>query len=527
MTADNLVALWEKHIEGKAASHVKRSRTGRPSTDPTTDADGKESKKRKRTETQDGVDKADGDGNGVVTATATATATQETSKDRFDKRKQSKHQHRERQAAGDLPPSRSPASASASASATASAPRTQSQTPSAPAPPSLPPAPPPPATKLTPLQVSMRQKLVSARFRYLNQTLYTSPSTHSLSLFAQNPQMFGEYHEGFRKQVEVWPENPVDGYVQALKQRGKKRFESQKGRFRNEKKSNKASQEKSEEQDGEDDLSPLPRTDGLCTIADLGCGDAKLALALNNDTKKLKLKVLSYDLQSPNPLVTQADIAHLPLADGSVDIAIFCLALMGTNWIDFVEEAWRLLHWKGELWVAEIKSRFGRVRTGPGRVDHSVGNKKKAGAKSKAANSASNNDKADVDMDVALIRDDIDGTDPATRKQQETDISAFVEVLRKRGFVLKHNKGKGKDTPAVDMSNKMFVKMEFVKALTPIRGKGVPSSNTDARNGSADGGSRQKWARPKFVERDVMGVDGEMTVEEEAKVLKPCVYKLR
>ncbi|RJE16810.1 rRNA processing protein Rrp8 [Aspergillus sclerotialis] len=36
---------------------------------------------------------------------------------------------------------------------------------------------------------------------------------------------------------------------------------------------------------------------------------------------------------------------------------------MGTNWVSFVEEAWRVLRGdgKGECWVSEVKSRFGRV----------------------------------------------------------------------------------------------------------------------------------------------------------------------
>ena len=83
------------------------------------------------------------------------------------------------------------------------------------------PAPAKVQPKLTPLQASMRQKLVSARFRHLNQTLYTTPSAHSLSLFSENPEMFHEYHEGFRRQVEVWPENPVDTYIETVRRRGK------------------------------------------------------------------------------------------------------------------------------------------------------------------------------------------------------------------------------------------------------------------------------------------------------------------
>ena len=86
----------------------------------------------------------------------------------------------------------------------------------------LPPAPPalPLKAKLTPMQAAMRQKLVSARFRHLNETLYTAPSTDALQLFDANPEMFEDYHAGFRQQVEVWPQNPVDKFLATIRARG-------------------------------------------------------------------------------------------------------------------------------------------------------------------------------------------------------------------------------------------------------------------------------------------------------------------
>lgn len=339
-----------------------------------------------------------------------------------------------------------------------------------------------PTPKLTPLQASMRQKLISARFRHLNEALYTKPSRHSLELFQQNPEMFHEYHEGFRRQVEVWPENPVNGYVVDITQRGRQRRDKR-GLPRTESSGEVTSTQ----------LSPLPRTDGRCTIADLGCGDAGLATQLQKDLKKLNLKIHSFDLQSPSHHVTKADIANLPLEDGSVDIAIFCLALMGTNWIDFIEEAFRILRWKGELWVAEIKSRFGRVSGKNRRVEHSVGNRKKSDKKTLK--------KMEEDADDADLMVEVDGhEDPKT----ETDVSAFVEVLQKRGFVLQNEK-------AIDLNNRMFVKIHFVKGLTPVKGKGVPAET---------GETWKKKPKAKFI-------DAEVAVSDEASVLKPCVYKLR
>ncbi|KAH8912207.1 hypothetical protein BR93DRAFT_954817 [Coniochaeta sp. PMI_546] len=367
-------------------------------------------------------------------------------------------------------------------------------------------SPKPAGPKLTPLQAAMREKLISARFRHLNETLYTRPSAEAFELFKTSPDMFVEYHEGFRRQVAVWPENPIDGYIADILARARV-------------KPPRPDRQHRHQRDGPAPTGnkvPLPRArDGTCTIADLGCGDAKLGTTLQPQSRKLNLDVRSFDLQTnDNPMIMAADMANLPLADASVDVAIFCLALMGTNWVDFVEEAYRVLRWKGELWVAEIKSRF----TVPGKgkkgrvVEHSVGNRRNTGGpapavpgpKSKAGKANKEAEAATAEADLAI---EVDG---AEDKRQETDVSAFVDVLAKRGFVLR-----GEPTEAVDLSNRMFVKMYFVKGATPVKGKGVAAAN------SRDAAYKPRPAKQKkFIEGDDVEVN-------EAAVLKPCVYKIR
>lgn len=355
------------------------------------------------------------------------------------------------------------------------------------------PALPTPA-KLTPLQAAMRAKLIPARFRHLNETLYTRPSAEAFKLFQDSPEMFDEYHAGFRQQVGVWPENPVDGYVDAVRRRGAVRDrygDKRQGRG------------KPQEGPAPGGVAPLPRTGRECTIADLGCGDARLATVLAPEAEKLRVKVLSYDLQSPSPLVTRADIANLPIESDSVNVAVFCLALMGTNWLDFIEEAHRILHWKGELWVAEIKSRFSRKKPAAGApVAHSVGNRKKAATPAAAP-------AKDFTQDLAV---EVDGMED---KRNETDVSAFVEALRKRGFVLR-GEGTSEVQASVDLSNKMFVRMHFIKGTAPTVGKGaVAKAAVDKAAG-----------RNRFVKKGKAEEDEEEEVDE-AAILKPCVYKLR
>ena len=86
-------------------------------------------------------------------------------------------------------------------------------------------------------------------------------------------------------------------------------------------------------------------------VADFGCGEARLA-------QTVEQKVHSFDLVARNEYITACDMANVPLANGSVDVCIFCLSLMGSNFLDFVREANRVLRRDGILRVAEVTSRI-------------------------------------------------------------------------------------------------------------------------------------------------------------------------
>ncbi|SMN21139.1 similar to Saccharomyces cerevisiae YDR083W RRP8 Nucleolar protein involved in rRNA processing, pre-rRNA cleavage at site A2 [Maudiozyma saulgeensis] len=201
----------------------------------------------------------------------------------------------------------------------------------------------PAAKTLTPLQQKMMAKLSGSRFRWINEQLYTISSEDALNLIKEQPGLFDEYHEGFRSQVQSWPENPVDTFVNEIKFRSKKVINAPGG---------------------------LP---GLypnkeIVIADMGCGEAQLALDVTQffnkfnkrakGRRKINFKINSFDLKQINNRITVADIRHVPMKDESATIVIFCLSLMGTNFLDFIKEAYRILAPRGELWISEIKSRF-------------------------------------------------------------------------------------------------------------------------------------------------------------------------
>ncbi|XP_057492193.1 ribosomal RNA-processing protein 8-like isoform X2 [Actinidia eriantha] len=86
-------------------------------------------------------------------------------------------------------------------------------------------------------------------------------------------------------------------------------------------------------------------------VADFGCGDARLA-------RNVKNKVFSFDLVSNDPSVIACDMSNTPLDSLSIDVAVFCLSLMGTNFPSYLQEAHRVLKPSGWLLIAEVKSRF-------------------------------------------------------------------------------------------------------------------------------------------------------------------------
>lgn len=453
VTGGNVDEMYRRHIEGLPPK--SKAKQGKPANESKADKKSKDNKdSTTSTPANDAV-------NPTEDETAQDEGKQSKKQKKNNKKKKDNENQSEKKGAADAPSKETAAALDALA--------------------------PPPATTatLTPLQQAMRQKLVSSRFRHLNETLYTTDSSKAVELFNANPELFDEYHAGFSRQVkESWPSNPVDGYIQTVRRRAA------------------APVPRRGQKPQPNKPQPLPRRpNGACTIADLGCGDGQLARALTPSSKRLNLKLNSYDLQSPDPLITKADISNLPVEDGSADVAIFCLSLMGTNWVSFVEEAWRILRsdGKGECWVSEVKSRFGKVT----RKRAQIGAQKPLSKAEQKKQKKKKGGDDDSDLDDGDIY--AEDARPANN-DDETDISTFVEVFRTRGFVLREE--------SVDKSNKMFVKMEFVKAGGP------PTKGKHATGLSAPAPGSKK----RFVDRKP---DNGMTPEQEAQALKPCVYKIR
>ena len=90
-------------------------------------------------------------------------------------------------------------------------------------------------------------------------------------------------------------------------------------------------------------------------IADLGCGMNQLKTLVNSYSQWY-----SFDHYSDDETVIKADISDLReyLQDNSVDAAVFCMSLWGTNYMDYIKESYRYLKNGGIVYVAEPKDKI-------------------------------------------------------------------------------------------------------------------------------------------------------------------------
>ena len=148
----------------------------------------------------------------------------------------------------------------------------------------------------------------------MNSRFNTAYSKTTHERLKENPEEWYLYHTLYREARKDWAEIPFEKIVKSLKK----------------------------------------RPDWV--IGDFGCGEAKLAASLPN-------KVYSFDHVAINETVTACDMAHVPLEDSTLDVAVFSLSLMGLNYADYLKEAYRTLKFGGLLKIAEPINRWQEKRT--------------------------------------------------------------------------------------------------------------------------------------------------------------------
>jgi hypothetical protein len=82
-------------------------------------------------------------------------------------------------------------------------------------------------------------------------------------------------------------------------------------------------------------------------VGDFGCGDNLLKQYLNGN------KVYSFDHVGIDDSVIACDISNVPLEDNTLDVAVFSLSLMGSNYTEYIKEGYRTLRSYGKVYICE------------------------------------------------------------------------------------------------------------------------------------------------------------------------------
>lgn len=63
----------------------------------------------------------------------------------------------------------------------------------------------------------LADRLKASRFRFMNEELYTVSADKAIEVFKDDNGAFRAYHDGYRRQVDQWPMNPLDRIIKSVK----------------------------------------------------------------------------------------------------------------------------------------------------------------------------------------------------------------------------------------------------------------------------------------------------------------------
>ena len=327
---------------------------------------------------------------------------------------------------------------------------------------------------LSALQQKFASQLQGGQFRSLNERLYTQSGAASLAMMRGDPSLFAAYHAGFRTQVSAWPRNPLDAIIAELRR--------------------------------------APRGQ---VVADFGCGEARLGATLGGGAAPHAV-VHSFDLVAPPGAqrVTACDMAHVPLGDAVAHACVFCLSLMGTDYMAFLAEGVRVLRPGGRLLVAEIRSRFegsgsGGGSGGSGGSGGGGGGGGSGGGKGGAEKGSRKRPREGEEGEEGQA---------AGSAAAPTGLQAFIAAVAALGCALERK----------DESNKMFVFLTFVKREGSGGGEGLAAAPQQRPAAQGAGGKKGKKGGKWSSQGGAQQQGGSSAPAASAgPALKPCIYKKR
>jgi hypothetical protein len=148
-------------------------------------------------------------------------------------------------------------------------------------------------------------------FKNFNTKLIMSTSENNFKRIQKDPESWYAYHSALNENKKKWSFDPNEEWIEKISKM-KKSFK----------------------------------------IGDFGCGEAMIARTFGKNRT-----VHSFDLHSDDKeLVQECNIKSTPLKNESIDIAVYNLSLMGTDWKDFIKEAQRVLEFQGRLFISDTEN---------------------------------------------------------------------------------------------------------------------------------------------------------------------------
>ena len=152
----------------------------------------------------------------------------------------------------------------------------------------------------------------------LHKKYKTMTSQNLNKQFNDNPEEWEEYHKISKQNEQSFPEEEIP------RNRIIKKLENLAGRKRKD-------------------------------VVDLGCGYAEISQHFNNNKR---FNFQNFDHISSNDNIISRDIKDTKLDDSSIDIAIMCLSMWGSNCKDYIKEVYRILDTGGTLHIVEPYKRW-------------------------------------------------------------------------------------------------------------------------------------------------------------------------